>query len=339
VGIVKYTWDFGDGNHYVGIYANVTHIYEKVGNYSVNLTVQDAAGYSNITSSFIIVKDLTPPSTPKGLVVTPLKSGDALEIEWNPLPDSDLDHYELYYRETNGTYTKIAELGEGVTTYTHEGLERGESYRYYLIAVDTSGNPSSPSLEVEGIPDVDTDDDGIFNIKDYDDDDDGLSDEKEIEKNSDPLNPDSDGDKHIDGEDAFPTDPREWKDTDYDGYGDDHADAFPKDPKEWKDSDGDGIGDNSDFLPINNFLFFLIIIIIVIVAIIGTIMMVRRRGRGEAYPFSPEQEQSKAPGTPSQPSSGQTPSQPSSEPSPSKPRSKSLPPPPRSRTSPPLKKK
>ena len=58
--------------------------------------------------------------------------------------------------------------------------------------------------------------------------------------------------------DAFPHDPSEWDDTDFDGIGnnqdvdddgdgiDDNTDIFPYDSTEWVDVDGDGIGDNSD---------------------------------------------------------------------------------------------
>ncbi|MGD2066798.1 MAG: PKD domain-containing protein, partial [Candidatus Bathyarchaeota archaeon] len=42
VGIVKYEWDFGDGKTGTGV--NVTHAYKEAGNYTVTLTVEDAAG-------------------------------------------------------------------------------------------------------------------------------------------------------------------------------------------------------------------------------------------------------------------------------------------------------
>ena len=61
---------------------------------------------------------------------------------------------------------------------------------------------------------------------------------------------DSDGDGTPDGQDAFPTEPTQWSDTDGDGYGDNtsgvNGDAFPEDPDEWMDADGDGVGDNAD---------------------------------------------------------------------------------------------
>lgn len=43
---------------------------------------------------------------------------------------------------------------------------------------------------------------------------------------------DTDGDGVTDDKDAFPEDPKEWKDTDGDGHGD-NEDEFPEDPTQW----------------------------------------------------------------------------------------------------------
>ena len=85
---------------------------------------------------------------------------------------------------------------------------------------DNAGN-NSFSTEVDVEPDLDRD--GI----------------------PDAIDPDIDGDGVPNSDDAFPFDPKEWKDTDGDGIGD-NSDAFPLDPKEWKDTNRNGIGDNRD---------------------------------------------------------------------------------------------
>lgn len=54
--------------------------------------------------------------------------------------------------------------------------------------------------------------------------------------------PDRDGDGHPDSTDAFPDDPKEWRDTDGDGIGD-NSDIDPDDPDNGKD---DGEGNESD---------------------------------------------------------------------------------------------
>ncbi|MGA1873113.1 MAG: FG-GAP-like repeat-containing protein [Thermoplasmatota archaeon] len=67
------------------------------------------------------------------------------------------------------------------------------------------------------------------------------------------INTDLDGDGYLNGIDAFPRDPTQWKDSDGDGYGDNpdgnDPDIFPEDPDEWRDSDGDGRGNNGDAFP------------------------------------------------------------------------------------------
>ncbi len=80
--------------------------------------------------------------------------------------------------------------------------------------------------------------------------------------------PDSDGDSWADVDDTFPNDPKQWEDTDLDGWGDNYGwinttiadeqnignmitireqwgDAFIADNSQWSDMDGDGFGDNN----------------------------------------------------------------------------------------------
>jgi hypothetical protein len=73
---------------------------------------------------------------------------------------------------------------------------------------------------------------------------------------------DSDSDSYSDGDvnwtvdngsDAFPTEPSQWSDRDYDGWGDNQTfgalfiDDFPDNPTQWRDTDDDGWGDNQTY--------------------------------------------------------------------------------------------
>ncbi|MBT5025753.1 MAG: hypothetical protein HON05_03200 [Euryarchaeota archaeon] len=73
---------------------------------------------------------------------------------------------------------------------------------------------------------------------------------------------DSDGDGYSDGDlnwtkadgsDAFPDEPSQWQDRDFDGWGDNQSegavliDDFPDNPTQWSDSDEDGWGDNQTY--------------------------------------------------------------------------------------------
>jgi len=66
----------------------------------------------------------------------------------------------------------------------------------------------------------------------------------------------SDGDLNwtqSDGADAFPAEPSQWRDRDYDGWGDNQTegalliDDFPDNPTQWRDTDEDGWGDNQTY--------------------------------------------------------------------------------------------
>ena len=112
----------------------------------------------------------------------------------------------------------------------------------------------------EGPPDIDHD--GIPNDIDDDNDNDGVPDAKDAfplereewadvdhDRIGDNLDADIDGDGVADDLNHNGIPDNEEPDWDGDGVpnaGADPWDAFPRDPKEWRDTDGDGIGDNSD---------------------------------------------------------------------------------------------
>jgi hypothetical protein len=111
-----------------------------------------------------------------------------------------------------------------------------------------------------GAPDFDRD--GIPNDADPDDDGDGAPDaadafpleaEEWADRDGDLIGDNLDADRDADGkgddEDGDGTPDHEEMDADGDGVpraGVAPWDAFPLDPKEWRDTDGDGVGDNSD---------------------------------------------------------------------------------------------
>ncbi len=112
----------------------------------------------------------------------------------------------------------------------------------------------------DGPPDIDKD--GIPNNLDPDDDNDGVPDaddafpldpsewqDGDMDWIGDNLDADDDGDGV--GDDYNNNGIADYRELDFDGDGVDRAksvpwDAFPLDPKEWRDTDGDGIGNNAD---------------------------------------------------------------------------------------------
>jgi hypothetical protein len=112
----------------------------------------------------------------------------------------------------------------------------------------------------DGPPDIDKD--GKPNHIDLDDDEDGVPDQQDAfpldphewqDKDEDLIgdNLDADDDGDGVGDDQNNNGIADCEELDLDGDGVDRAksipwDAFPLDPKEWRDTDGDGIGDNAD---------------------------------------------------------------------------------------------
>ncbi len=111
-----------------------------------------------------------------------------------------------------------------------------------------------------GVPDSDRD--GLPNDVDDDDDNDGVPDAKDVwplereeqadddgDRIGDSLDADIDADGKGDDRNGNGTPDHEETDCDGDGVPNANAafwDAFPRDPKEWRDTDGDGLGDNAD---------------------------------------------------------------------------------------------
>lgn len=108
----------------------------------------------------------------------------------------------------------------------------------------------------------DSDRDGKPNDQDDDDDNDGVSDGKDAfplereewadidqDRIGDNMDADIDGDGKADDVNKNGVPDNEEADWDGDGLPNASAvpwDAFPRDPKEWRDTDGDGVGDNAD---------------------------------------------------------------------------------------------
>ncbi len=108
----------------------------------------------------------------------------------------------------------------------------------------------------------DSDRDGTPNDQDDDDDNDGVPDAKDAfplereewadvdqDRIGDNMDADIDGDGKADDVNKNGVPDNEEADWDGDGLPNASAvpwDAFPRDPKEWRDTDGDGVGDNAD---------------------------------------------------------------------------------------------
>ncbi|KAA1425031.1 choice-of-anchor D domain-containing protein [Mumia zhuanghuii] len=93
--------------------------------------------------------DLTPPGAPTGLTAAATEGQVALD--WADSSAPDLDHYAVYRSGGAAALaaedTPIAEVEE--SAYVDTTVEPGTAYAYWVVAVDTAGNPSPASATIE----------------------------------------------------------------------------------------------------------------------------------------------------------------------------------------------
>jgi hypothetical protein len=149
--ITNYTWDFGDSSYGYGILT--THIYEKIGIYTVKLTVTDDKGVSD-TDSFkvIISKPSNPPTTPQ--IDGPKTGEQNKEYSFTVIstdPDNDTIQYVFNWGDYNTTETDFLHSGTIFTVkykWTTAGI-----FKIKVVALD-SNLKSSESTEINILIDV-----------------------------------------------------------------------------------------------------------------------------------------------------------------------------------------
>ena len=131
------------------------------GHWFYRVTSRTAAGIESAPSEPtppICCPDVVPPAAPLAHVA--LADDNAVKLRWLASPDRDLDHYDIYAaREA----TAVAELAtmtpvESWSPTTRAGgvvLERSVTrdpgeWCFWIVAVDDSGNRSSPSAMLRG---------------------------------------------------------------------------------------------------------------------------------------------------------------------------------------------
>jgi len=80
VGIDSYEWDFGDGNSGTGV--TTSHTYGTEGNYTVSLTVTDAAGNSNAVTIVITVEEAAAAEFPYWIIILIILVIVAVVVVW-----------------------------------------------------------------------------------------------------------------------------------------------------------------------------------------------------------------------------------------------------------------
>ncbi len=98
---------------------------------------------SNSTS--ITIRNTNPPATPLIPGASAFSSNQVI-VAWLPNTEPDLDHYVLQRSESaTGPFTNITTVPSDTMIYNDTTVEPETTYYYRVIAVDTAGNPSTPS--------------------------------------------------------------------------------------------------------------------------------------------------------------------------------------------------
>lgn len=95
--------------------------------------------------------DTTPPAIPANLVVSGV-TADNISLAWDAHPntDGDLFAFRVYRGPVGGPYSQIAQIANpAATNYVDNSVTTGQTYAYYITAVDTSVNESGPSNIVQ----------------------------------------------------------------------------------------------------------------------------------------------------------------------------------------------
>jgi hypothetical protein len=149
--ITNYTWDFGDSSY--GYSILTTHIYEKMGIYTVKLTVTDDKGVSDTDSFEIIISQPSnPPTIPQ--IEGPKTGKQNVEYNFTVIstdPDNDNIQYVFDWGDYNTTETDFLTNGT-IFTVKHKWTSAG-IYKIRVVAID-SNYKSSASAEMNILIDI-----------------------------------------------------------------------------------------------------------------------------------------------------------------------------------------
>ncbi len=113
------------------------------------LEIASSPGAAAVTA----YRDVFPPPVPTGLVSAADTSAKAIDLDWTPDVDPGLAGYVVYRRDagSNQPPERISPAGKPLTTssWSDTSATPGQRYAYSVSAIDTSGNESQRSAEVQ----------------------------------------------------------------------------------------------------------------------------------------------------------------------------------------------
>ncbi len=124
------------------------HLEESV-TYFIAVTATNASGFESPTHQEISMSPREMPRPPSGLMAYPFETYK-IKLDWSPNREADLDYYNIYRSEESGSGYQLLAGAHTDTTFVDSSVEGEVEYYYYtLTAVDTCGNESEMSDEVQ----------------------------------------------------------------------------------------------------------------------------------------------------------------------------------------------
>jgi hypothetical protein len=106
----------------------------------------------------VLLKDTFPPAPPTGLAAVPggaTPADASIDLSWDPDTDADLAGYIVYRQQVNSTgaltgpVTRLNAAPVVGPAYRDQTAVPGKTFAYRVTAVDTVGNESAPSADVQ----------------------------------------------------------------------------------------------------------------------------------------------------------------------------------------------
>jgi hypothetical protein len=106
----------------------------------------------------IFLRDTFPPSAPTGLAAIPggtTPADRSIDLSWDPNTDSDLAGYIVYRQlipptgALTGPPTRLNSTPTSGPAFRDQTAASGQRYSYRVTAIDTAGNQSAPSADVQ----------------------------------------------------------------------------------------------------------------------------------------------------------------------------------------------
>ncbi len=124
------------------------------GNHTIRIERIGKKNASSPTSDILLdafdVLDKIPPTSITNLTAT--SQSGVVGLTWNASDAEDLAHYAISKKVGDSQSQPVTDLEKGRTNYTDPNVTPGTTITYTVLAVDTSGNESSPTTVALDVP-------------------------------------------------------------------------------------------------------------------------------------------------------------------------------------------